>query len=436
MNQLPPQNRDAERGVLSACIGSAQDCAELRDVLAAEDFYFDAHQKIFRAICDMRDHGRPVDYVTLSNEMARVSELKDVGGTEYIRELIDSGGAVYATHYASIVLHAKIAREMIHVSKEVIRDAHEQTGPVSELLDSTQQRFAAMAAKILGENDNVEVASAVNSILDMIDRRTKGERQNITSTGYDSLDRILNGGFRPGHLIILAARPSVGKTALAVNLTLKACMRGESVLFISLEQSSEELTGRLMAGVSGVAGTGIMRGALSDYEISRISRAADEVRKWRLSIRDRAGMTASQIAGAARLAKRRYGGLNLLVVDYLNEMRGDEGANIRTSRNELLGSACRRLRECAKSLGVPCLLLAQLNREVAKESEIPRLHHLRDSGEIEQIADVVTLLHREEAPEDAPEQLRLFVVKHRNGALGSVRYDHDAPRFVFTEAFR
>jgi len=146
-------------------------------------------------------------------------------------------------------------------------------------------------------------------------------------------------------------------------------------------------------------------------------------------------MTASQIASAARLAKRRYSGLDLIVVDYLNEIRQEESTDTKkTNRNEILGSACRRLRECAKSLGVPCLLLAQLNRDVAKENQVPALHHLRDSGEIEQIADVVALLHRDKhGDKNSPDELRILVAKQRNGKLGEVHIVHEAPKFIMRE---
>lgn len=425
-----PHDLRAEVSLLAVCIRNPNECAETRDTLAADDFYTDAHQRIFRAVCALRDSRTFIDVVSLTNTLKRSGELDDVGGVPYIAELIERGEVANASYYARIVRDASVARGLLRTCNESLRDGYDRVEPVAELLERTQQRLAELSSKLLGDAVSSSAGECLDTVLDHIDRRSRGESPAITPTRFTELDTLLAGGMRHGHLLILAARPSVGKTSLALNIARRGCEHGEPVLFVSLEQSKEELIGRALASVSGVAGTTIMRGHPEHDQIRDISNSAGKMRAWRLEIADRPGMTAGQVAALARLIKRRHNGLGLVVVDYLNEMRADDTS---VKRHEQLGAVCRRLRECAKSLGVPVLLLAQLNRSVAEEKDVPQLHHLRDSGEIEQIADVVMMLHREERSPAGAERIRLFIRKHRNGPLGSVLFAHDAPLFRFTE---
>ena len=425
-----PHDLRAEVCLLSVCIRNPNECAETRDILTADDFYTDAHVKIFRAICALRDSQTFIDAVSLANTLNRCGELDDVGGVPYIADLIGRGELTNAPYYARIIRDASVARGLLRACNESLRDGYERSGPVAELLERTQQRLAELSGKLLGDAVSSSAGECLDTVLDHIDRRTRGESPAITPTQFNELDALLAGGMRHGHLLILAARPSVGKTSMALNIARRVCEHGEPVLFVSLEQSKEELIGRALASVSGVAGTTIMRGQPENNQIRDISNSASNIRAWRLEIADRAGMTAGQVAALARLIKRRHNGLSLVVVDYLNEMRADDTS---VKRHEQLGAICRRLRECAKSLGVPVLLLAQLNRSIAEEKDVPQLHHLRDSGEIEQIADLVMMLHREDRAPAGAERIRLFVRKHRNGPLGSVLFAHDAPMFRFTE---
>lgn len=428
----PTQNWEAERYVLSVAIHSESQCAEIREIIELDDFQFDAHQRIWRSLCAMRDAKKPVDFVTLAGTIKANGDLDDVGGVAGVAGLVGLGQITNGPRYAQLVRDASISRYLLILTNSVQKDIYSPVSSIGDVLDSTQQELSSLANKLLGDTQSVAISESVNEVMQQIDRRSQGEQPVITAAGYDELDKILCGGMRHGHLIILAARPSVGKTSLAVNLARNACDRGGSVLFISLEQSRDELTARAMACVSGVAGSDIMRGKPNPQAITQISKWVDHIRNWKWDTEDRPGLTASQIAAIARRTHRKHRGLDLLVVDYLNEIR-PETRLTQSNRNEQLGAACRRLRECAKELKIPCVLLAQLNRQAAGDNAPPSLHHLRDSGEIEQIADVVMLLHREESPLGRPEKIRVIIAKHRNGPLGTVLLEHDAPRFRFQQ---
>jgi replicative DNA helicase len=401
----------------------------VRDEVLVEAFYFDAHQKVYDAILDLAARRQPFDLVAVAEELRTRGQLEDVGGEDYLAEL--SGAGTFNHEWsAKVVLDKAIFRDVIHSCDESSSDAYAQSGPAEEVLNQAQARLERIAARGIGP-DATPIDQSVNRALDIIDQRARGERTPGRPTGYPDLDTVLCGGLGIAQLTTLAARPSVGKTSFGLNVTRHGCEAGASVLFVSLEQPEQELTERLLAMVSGVPSHRIRQGKFKAGDADRLSAAADDLRRWRLKVIDRPGQTARQIAAAARRVRRKAQGLDLIVVDYLSLV---EPENYKANRNEQTGASARRLRAMARELGIPVLICCQLNREGADEKTAPRLHHLRDSGEIEQVSDVVLILHRTGRGSDGNDAVQVHVAKQRNGPLGIVEFRHETAVFTFREA--
>ena len=427
-DRLPPQARDSERSLLACLLAHPDKLDEVRDLVAVEDFYLDAHQRVFGAMLRLHDRRHPFDVVGLRDELKARGDLADVGD-DMLGELAGDGGFAHEWHVQRVQDKA-LKRAMIHAAVDLVNDSYADAGPADEILDRAQSRLDRLAARGAGP-DAPTVAACVNEAIDGIDARGRGERPAGVPTGFPSLDDVLCGGFRIGGLTVLAARPSVGKTSFSVQAVRNVCEQGRAVFFASLEQPRVELTERLLANVAEVDGKRIQIGKLTAEESTRLSSAADVVRGWRSRIDDTPTRTAGQIAAAARRARRALKGLDLVVIDYLGLVAPD---NAKANRNEQTGTSCRRLRGLARELGVPVLLLCQLNRAAA-DDEIPRLHHLRDSGEIEQHADVVAFLHRAgQRAFGKPDRIELHVAKQRNGPTDVIAFEHRTAVFTFSEA--
>jgi replicative DNA helicase len=425
---IPPQSCDAERQALGTLMRYPDKLEEVRDELAVADFYFDAHQKIYDAIQGLAVRGEPFDLIPLIEELRARGQLKDVRGDEYLAELLEVG--TFNPDWSVKVITGKaILRDIIRACDESIGEAYAGSGPPDEVLDQAYARLDRIAARGVGP-DATPIDQAVNRALDVIDARARGERMPGRPTGFADLDTVLCGGLGLGQLTTVAARPSVGKTSFSLNVTRHTCDAGASVLFVSLEQPEQELTERLLAMVSGVPGHRIRQGRFRPGDAGRLSTAADEVRRWKLTVIDRPGQTARQIAAAARRVRRKGKGLDLIVVDYLSLVEPD---NCKANRNEQTGASARRLRDMARELGVPVLMCCQLNRDAADEKSAPRLHHLRDSGEIEQVSDAVIMLHRTGRGTDGMDRIQVHVAKQRNGPLAVVEFVHQTEVFTFRE---
>jgi replicative DNA helicase len=400
--------------------------------MLAEHFYFDAHQKIFRAIVDIRNGGRPVDLVILGNEITARKQLDDVGGISYLADLWDAAPTgANVRYYANIVLSKAAYRRIIHAAVELAQDAYDQALPAEELLGAAQAKFDAIHNRTPGAGAH-HGSVLFNKLLDEIDARRSGIRHAGLPTGIVTLDNRLGGGFGTSDLVILAARPSVGKTALALAISRNIVADGKPVLFVSLEQGGVELMERLTASVSTVPGVRMREGNLTDAEAMQISEAGGPIRNWPLWVSDRRGQSAAQIAACVRAIHRESGGLAAVVVDYLQLVGQDDP---KANRNEHTGGAARRLRDLAGDLRVPVILLCQVNRAGASETEAPKLHHLRDSGEIEQHADAVLMLHPKRRAQNygEPDVIEVNIAKQRNGPLGVVELEHYAATYEFRE---
>lgn len=418
----------AERDLLLSLFTNPAELAEVRDTLRPDDFHVAAYQFVFESTLRLYDRREPIDAAGVHEDLRSRGVLDEVPRDLFI-DLAERRGGVCVQIYADRVLALSLSRGLEHAVGEMQSDLESPTGPPEEMLDRALERLDKLASRRTG-SASVPIAEAVNRFLEELDARRAGKRTSGVPSGFRALDEALCGGLAIGQMTILGARPSVGKTAFALNVARNVCARGGAVYFASLEQRELEVAERVMAGESRVSGKQLRQGTISYQEGQSVSRAADPVRDWRFMLTDRGGQTAAQIAAGARQAKRRMKGLDLIVVDYLNLVRPE---NAKVTRNEQTGASALRLREMGRELNAPVLCLCQLNR-MATDGEVPSLHHLRDSGEIEQVADVVMFLHR-----TAPMQfgkadlLELHIAKQRNGPLDEIPLEHECQTYTFKE---
>jgi replicative DNA helicase len=423
-DRLPPQHLEAERGVLGSILLDNEVMHDIVVFLRAEDFYRDAHQVIFAAIRDLYDKNKGIDAVTLVEELKLRGQFEQIGGDDTLTEIVSSvPHAANGKYYAEIVKQKATNRQLIEGATEIIRDGYSNQFTAQELLDSAERKIFAIAEdQIRGETLGIE--DVVKQAMDQIVVRAESGGHAVTglATGFFDLDEM-TGGFHPGQLIIVAARPSMGKTALALNIVDHAGVNlNMPVLFVSLEMGYLEIGERLLCSRSRVDGDKLRRGlGLGMEQMKKLGQAYSEMCKsGKIFIDDTPARNMMQIAASARRIKRRSR-ISLLVVDYIQLVDSDD---TRDSRQEQIAKISRRLKTLARELQVPIVALSQLNRAVeSREDKRPRMADLRESGAIEQDADMVLLLHRPEYYDnnDQPGVAELIVAKNRNGPTGTVK---------------
>jgi replicative DNA helicase len=419
---LPPQNIEAEQGVLGSILLDNDVLHDVVGQLNVEDFYRDAHQVVYRAVRDLYDLGKPIDTTILADELTRRDQLKAVGGEDYLAEIINSvPHAANAKFYAQIVRQKSVSRQLIESAYEMLTDGYSNNFTAEQLLEAAERRVFAIAEDQT-KGDTVELKDVVTKAMDRIAARSES-RHPVTgiASGYFDLDDI-TGGFQPEQLIILAARPSMGKTAFALNCCDHASVELKvPVLFVSLEMGQLELAERLLCARSKVDGHKLRTGQnLGTREMTLLGKGYEELRASPMFIDDTPARTMLQITANARRLKLRQR-LGLVVVDYIQLIDSEE---TRDSRQEQIAKISRRLKALARELKLPVIALSQLNRAVeSREDRRPRMADLRESGAIEQDADIVLLMHRPEYYDlnDQPGVAELIIAKNRNGATGSVK---------------
>ena len=420
-DRIPPQDLEAERSVLGSMLLLNDSIDDVAEVLQAEHFYSDAHQRMYSAIMALYDAGnRGIDAVTVGNELARTNELEQVGGPAYLLEVLEAvPHAAHAKYYADIVRELAIKRELILASTEILKNCYDSVEETDKVLESAEQSIFS----ILEQRENTEKMVFRDILMDTFDRMNerwaKGGGISGLQTGFSALDEQTN-GFQPAELIILAARPSMGKTAFVCNIAESIARESKTgVVLFSLEQSRLELAERFLCIRSGVNGHGLRSGDLSDEDRDKILQASSELSDIPLFIDDHPGRTVSQIGAICRRLKRRHG-LGLIIIDYLQLIEPEDK---RAPREQQIALITRRLKALSKEIDIPLIGLAQLNRGVElREDKRPRLADLRESGAIEQDADLVMFLHRPDAynPEDSPGLAEVICAKHRSGPTGIV----------------
>jgi replicative DNA helicase len=421
-HRLPPQNIVAEQSVLGAILLDNDVLHDVVPLLGVEDFYRDAHQIIYRAIRDLYDLGKPIDGLILAEELARRDQFKKIGGDETLMQILGVvNHSANARYHADIVRQKALGRKLIETSNEILREIYSNSFTSQQLLEHAEQRIFAIAdAQTTG--DTVEIRDVMTEAMDRIAARSES-RHPVTgvATGYYEFDDI-TGGLQSEQLVILAARPSMGKTALALNICDHAAVQLKiPTLIVSLEMGRLELAERLLCARSRVDGHKLRTGQnLGTREMTLLGKGYDELRSAPLFIDETPARNMLQITANARRLKLRQN-LGLIVVDYIQLVDSEES---RDSRQEQIAKISRRLKTLARELKVPVIALSQLNRAVEnREDRRPRMADLRESGAIEQDADLVLLLHRPEYYDatDQPGIAELIVAKNRNGATGSVK---------------
>ncbi|MER3417098.1 MAG: replicative DNA helicase [Gemmataceae bacterium] len=417
----PPHSIEAERCLLGSMLRDNSVIGDVLQIVREENFYREAHRRIFQAMVVLYDRGHPVDLVTLGEELRARQCVEDIGGYAYLAELWEAAPtAAHAEHYARIVHDKATLRNLIRASTEVLREAYDQTAPADELLETAERKILQIAEwGVTGQT--VTLSEALSEAYDRIDARHMHGESFLSGlpTGFVDLDERI-AGLQNSELIIVAARPSVGKTAFALNIARHVALSGKAVFFVSLEQSKIEIAERLLCAQAQVDSHKLRKGMLTQQEIQRLIAASGELRSAPMFIDDSPGQSMLRIAANARRLKLRHH-IRLVIVDYLQLV---EPENRRDSRQEQVAAVSRRLKSLAKELQIPVLACAQLNRAPEDRTDHrPRLSDLRESGAIEQDADVVMLLHRPEVYDPGQDEgtVELIVAKQRNGPIGEVR---------------
>ncbi|MCO6453790.1 MAG: replicative DNA helicase [Pirellulaceae bacterium] len=425
-DRQPPFDLDAERGVLGSILLKPEVCDEVALELRTVDFYDDANRTLYEHLLAMHDAGQKIDITLLVDRLKSAGVFKDLGGAPYLASVSQSvPNAAHAVFYARVVREKATYRALIDASTTILHDAYYETNDSRELLSQAEQKIFSILDHRSGQNV-ARLEDVLHKAMDRLEARLSGQHtEGSVDTGFSDFDK-LTGGLHNSELIILAARPSMGKTALAMNMAEHAAIVLQvPVLFVSLEMSSIELADRMLCSLARVNGHRLRNGTISRDDRSRLVEKAAEISQVPLYVDDSPSRTVTEIAAAARRIRRREGRLGLIVIDYLQLIEPD---NSRDPRQEQVARIARRLKGMARELDVPVLCLAQLNRQAEDSKDHrPRLSHLRESGAIEQDADVVMFVHREEyylrgeEQSDQAGQAEIIIAKQRNGPVGDVR---------------
>ena len=440
LDRQPPSNLEAERAVLGSILLLPSVCDEVALILRPADFYDQANRTLYAHMRAMHDEGRRIDTTMLVEELKSAGEYDLVGGAAYVAEVLQSvPTAANATYYADIVKNKSTLRSLIYSSTEILREAYDESTDPREALSRAEQKiFSILDDRGGGQMTNIY--DIMQEALTRIDARMKHENPiGGIATGFSDFDTAV-GGLHDSELIILAARPSMGKTALALNIAEHVAVElGLTTLFVSLEMSRMELADRLLCARAKINMQSLRNGSITTEDRHRLVAKSAELSQAPLLVDDTPVRSMTEIAAEARRLKRKEH-LRLVVIDYLQLIEPD---NARDPRQEQVAKIARRLKGLARELKLPVLCLAQLNRqaEVTRDNK-PRLSHLRESGAIEQDADVVMFIHREEYYQSDPDEKRqlekdadLMVAKHRNGATPDIKLHWSREYTRFSNAY-
>ena len=430
-----PNNTDAEASLLGAILIDPESLVKIADNLNAEDFYDPKHRRIYQAIIDLYNENSAIDVLTIADKLKNNDDLDTVGGPSYLTELTNYvPTASHIEQYAEIVAQKALRRRLITVSRDMTELSMDESKKLSELVEEAEARLFEVSQKHTKQNI-ISLEEVLATSFDRLDElhKDKGQIRGLP-TGYKDLDNIL-AGFQKSDLVVLAARPSMGKTALALNFAHNiAVQSAEPVLMFSLEMSKEQLVDRLLSMESGVDAWALRTGNLSDNDFEKIAQAMGTLSEAQIYIDDSPGITISDLRTKARReAHKRQ--LGLIVVDYLQLMSGGSRFGGDGNRVQEISEISRGLKGVARELNVPILALSQLSRSVEnRHPQIPQLADLRESGSIEQDADVVAFIYREDYYNPDTERKKItdiLIKKHRNGPTGGVElyFDNEKQRF-------
>lgn len=423
--RIPPQDLEAEKSLLGAILISDGALPEILTILKPRDFYEERHQLIFEAMTSLYDQHKPVDLLTVTTELRTKKQLKEVGGAPYLTELSNFvPAATHAKAYAEIIEKASTRRRLIKAGNEIANKAFEDDADVQSLIGSAEKELFEVSDKIV-RSDYVAMDELLADAFDRIEElhKNKGTLRGL-KTGFRDLDKK-TAGFQRGDLIIIGARPAMGKTTFAQNLTYNiASINKKGVLFFSMEMAANEIVDRMISDVSGVDNWKMRTGNLSEDEFQRIGEAMGEMDELPIYIDDSSSMTIMDLRNKARRAMHDKN-IGIIIVDYLQLIQGSD--RYKGNRVQEVTEISRGLKILARELEVPVVALAQLSRSVTgRDDPRPVLSDLRESGSIEQDADLVMFLHRPDyyrQNDDNYEETHiteLLIAKHRHGAIGKI----------------
>lgn len=434
--KIPPQNIDAEVSLLGSLLIEDDAIITIADKINAEDFYDKRHGTIYRAILRLYEQHKPVDLLTLSSVLKDGDELEMVGGSSYLTELTNAvPTAAHAEHYADIVAEKSMRRKLIKASEDIVNlSFNDSMSSVQEILEQAEQRLFAVSQRTL-KQDMVSIEQILAEGFDRLDElhKNKGKLRGVR-TGWRDLDNM-TAGLQRSDLIVLAARPAMGKTTLVGNLVQNIAMNEkQATLFFSLEMSKDQLVDRMLAAESGVDAWNIRTGNLSDQDFEKLGSAMGALSEAPIFIDDTPGISVLEMRTKARREAMKNP-LGLIVVDYLQLMSSGKKGGDFNNRVQEISEISRGLKLIARELNVPVVALSQLSRSVESRSpQIPQLADLRESGSIEQDADIVMFIYREAYynPETDRQNLTdLIIAKHRNGPTGKVELYFHPERLKF-----
>ena len=432
-DRVPPQSLESERALLGALLLKPDAIHDVSDLVRTDSFYAEKHRLIFAAMRELADKGEPIDLLTLSERLGNQGLLERAGGRAYLAELAAAAPAPgNFSHYADLVSRKYLMRSLIDASYEISESAYDEARESMEVLDEAEKKIYA-----IGDNSAAHkftaIGDKVHETWDRIEALSKREDgiRGVPS-GFPALDNLLS-GFHPSDLVILAARPSVGKTSLALDIARNAALRhGVPVGIFSLEMSSEQIIDRMLSSESFVNSWKIRTGQIKEeQDFERIRDALESLSKAPIFIDDKPGNNILAMRAVARRLKRERG-IGLIIVDYL-QLMAPTSTKASDSMVQQVTEISRSLKGLARELEVPVIALSQLSRAVEQRGGKPRLSDLRDSGSIEQDADVVMFIHRDDKRnEDArPGIAEILIEKHRNGPTGRVELFFDDKRTSF-----
>lgn len=431
LGKLPPQALELEEAVLGALMLEKDALTTVIDLLKPQSFYKDAHQRIFKAILSLFDKSEPIDILTVTQELREQGELEFVGGAYYVSQLTTRvNSAANIEFHARVITEAAIKRDLISISSEVLGRAFEDTTDVFELLDSTEAKLFEVSESNIRKNFD-DMQSLMHKAIKELEAK-KSQKEGLTGvpSGFTALDRVTS-GWQPSDLIILAARPAMGKTAFVVSAMRNAAVDfSKGVAIFSLEMSSIQLVNRLISAEAELDSEKIKKGNLAEYEWTQLNHKITRLSQAPIFIDDTPGLSIRELRTKCRRLKAQHD-IQMVIIDYLQLMSGNaEGSKGGGNREQEIASISRALKQLAKELNVPVIALSQLSRAVETRGgdKKPMLSDLRESGSIEQDADMVIFLYRPEYYGITEDEMgnptlgvgEVIIAKHRNGEVGSV----------------
>lgn len=432
---IPPQAVELEKAILGALMLEKEAFVRIADILQSDDFYVQSHQTIYTAVSNLNKSQRPIDMLTVSDELERMGNIDEIGGRVYIAQLTENiGSSAHIEFHAHIIKDKSVERQAISIAHQASKSIYENED-ISDVLVKLGKDIDSLQEQLIGKTKGSHISNSLLSALDGMYARVELARKNIRSgidTGFSDLNRRTN-GWQGSDLIILAARPAMGKTAIALHFAKKAAMQGIPVAIFSLEMSEISLANRLILSECDVDPERFKSGYLTNEEIRKIEDAAGTLHNLPIYVDDNPCVSMNYIQSKSRILHRR-GKCGMIIADYLQLATG-ETKNKNTNREQEISQMSRTAKITAKELNIPFILLSQLNRaNESRANKRPLLSDLRESGAIEQDADMVCFIHRPEyygiIPTDSSGNTEknygeLILAKHRNGATGDIKFKHN-----------